>query len=244
MRLDLFVSANNERSLRLFREMRRNFIPIDQSIPVHLESELMMATNTAPGSAAITREPTPAEALASVSDGAKPKISPAERWLKIREIACLLAQKRGFVGGNPYEDWAAAEKEVDAKYNIDPDGSSLTAPEQVSAQMKCILKRFGLGDLGVDALLERHQQAMTRLAEIDRTLVEGTADLASKQTALAQDALHEAVNLLQSVSHGQLGADAMAKQANLSMQMMQNALSHLQAVTEAVTGISSRSKKK
>jgi len=198
----------------------------------------MMATSSASSNAAVTHKATP-----SMDDGEKPKLSPAERWLKIREKACLLAQKRGFVGGNPYEDWAAAEKEVDAKYETNPDGESLSAPEQINAQMKCILKRFGLGDLGVDALLERHQKAMARLGEIDHALINGTADLASKQTALAQDALHEAVSLLQSVSHGKLGTDAMAKQASLSMQMMQNAMSHLQAVTAAVTGISSRVEK-
>jgi len=198
----------------------------------------MMATNTASGNAAAARKPAPNGALAGMNDGTKQKISPAERWLKIREKACLRAQKRGFVGGNPFEDWASAEKEVDAKYETDPDGASLTAPEQISAQFQCILKRYGLADLGVDALLERHQKAMKRLANFDHTLLDGTAELASKQTALAQDALHEAVHLLQSVSHGQLGTDAMAKQANLSMQMMHNAMSHLRALTEAVTGIS------
>jgi hypothetical protein len=203
----------------------------------------MMIARSASSNAAASRQPTPAGALSGSRDAEKPKISPAERWLKIREKACIRAQKRAFVGGNPFDDWADAEKEVDAKFETDPNGASLSAPEQIRSQIECILGRFGLGDLSVDVLLERHSQAMERLARIDRTLIGGAAQLASRQTALAQDALHEAVSILQSVAQGKLSTDAMAKQADLSMRMMHNALSHLTAVTETVTGIASGAKK-
>jgi hypothetical protein len=179
----------------------------------------------------------------SAPEGEKPKISPAERWLKIREKACIRAQQRGFVGGNPVDDWSDAEKEVDAKYDTDPDGASLTTPEQITSQIKCILTRYGLGHLGVDALLEKHRQGMEKLAALDHTLIGGTADLASRQTALAQDALHEAVNTLKSAVRGKLDTEAMTKQAALSVQVMENALSHLKAVTDAVTGLARGAKK-
>lgn len=203
----------------------------------------MTTASSASKSAAISREPTPSEALASAHGRKKPKLSPAERWLKIREKACLLSQKRGFVGGNPWSDWKQAEEEVDAKYDTDPEGDSLSAPEQISSQINCILKRYGLDDLGVDALLERHQQAMERLATLDHTLIEGTAELAAQQSALAHESLREAVNLIQSMAQGKLSTDAMTKQANLSMQIMHNALAHLRAVTEAATGIAQQTKK-
>ena len=196
----------------------------------------MTTTSSATSSAAASREPTPTEALASLPEGEKPKISPAERWLKIREKACLRAQKHGFVGGNLSDDWSKAEKEVDAKYDTDPDGESLTAPEQTASQIKCILDRFGLGDIGVDALLKKHKEGMERLAALNHTLIGGTADLASRQTALAQDALYEAMNALQSVAHGKLSKDEISKQAALSAKIMGNALSHLKAIAGAVTG--------
>ena len=66
---------------------------------------------------------TPAEAASISSGDGKQTISPAERWLKIREKACIRAQKRGFVGGNPFNDWSDAEKEIDAKYDTDADGA-------------------------------------------------------------------------------------------------------------------------
>ena len=203
----------------------------------------MSTASSASRSAAISREPTPAEALASAQADEKPKISPAERWLKIREKACLLSQKHGFVGGNPLTDWKQAEAEVDAKYDTDPDGDSVSAPEQISSQINCILKRYGLDHLGVDSLLERHHQAMERLAAFDQKMIDQTAELAAEQSALAQEAVHEAVNLIQSMAHGKLSTDAMAKQANLSMQFMHNALSHLRAVTEAATGIPQKTNK-
>jgi hypothetical protein len=40
--------------------------------------------------------------------------SPEERERLIREAAYLRAEKRGFTGGSPEEDWAEAEREVDA----------------------------------------------------------------------------------------------------------------------------------
>ncbi|MCG6861337.1 MAG: phasin family protein [Chromatiaceae bacterium] len=100
-----------------------------------------------------------------------------------------------------------------------------------------------MGDLSVDALLEKHRKGMERLAAIDRTLIGGTADLASRQTALAQDALHEAASTLQSLAQGKFRTDALTKQAELSMRAIENALSHLRAVTEAVTGIAPEAKK-
>jgi rubrerythrin len=39
--------------------------------------------------------------------------SPEERQRMIAEAAYFRAEKRGFVGGDPVEDWIAAEKEVD-----------------------------------------------------------------------------------------------------------------------------------
>ena len=197
----------------------------------------MSTASSASASQAASRKPTLNPAPASAPEREKPRISPAERWLKIREKAYIRAQKRGFVGGNPFNDWLEAEKEVDAKYDTDPDGASLSTPKQITSQIKCILTRYGLGDLGVDALLEKHRQGMERLAALDQTLIGGTAELASRQTALAQDALHEAMNTLKSAVHGKLDTEAMTKQAALSVQVMENALSHLKAVTEAVTGL-------
>ncbi len=43
------------------------------------------------------------------------RVAPADRERLIRETAYLRAEKRGFVGGSPEEDWLAAEVEVDER---------------------------------------------------------------------------------------------------------------------------------
>jgi hypothetical protein len=43
-----------------------------------------------------------------------PAVTPEERWQMISEAAYFLAEKRGFSGGNPCDDWVQAEQQVDA----------------------------------------------------------------------------------------------------------------------------------
>jgi len=40
-------------------------------------------------------------------------VTPEERWRMVAEAAYLRAEQRGFSGGNPTDDWLAAEAEVD-----------------------------------------------------------------------------------------------------------------------------------
>lgn len=39
-----------------------------------------------------------------------------ERWRMIAEAAYLIAEKRGFVGGDPAEDWYAAEAQINTLF--------------------------------------------------------------------------------------------------------------------------------
>ena len=43
----------------------------------------------------------------------KAHITPEQRYRMICDAAYFLAERRGFVGGNPGDDWVAAEAEVD-----------------------------------------------------------------------------------------------------------------------------------
>jgi hypothetical protein len=74
-------------------------------------------TSSAPGtSAKATRRTKPAESTAS---GQQDKvryhaITPEQRHQMIAEAAYARAEKRGFQGGSPEEDWLQAESEIDA----------------------------------------------------------------------------------------------------------------------------------
>jgi hypothetical protein len=73
------------------------------------------ATNKKGKTAASERGAKPSETDAPTSDcetGRDP--TPEDRWNMIAEAAYYLAEKRGFSGGHPAEDWKMAEAEIDA----------------------------------------------------------------------------------------------------------------------------------
>jgi hypothetical protein len=177
--------------------------------------------------------------LGSSPGGESKTISPAERWLMVRERAYVRAQKRGFIGGNPFEDWLEAEQEVDADYCTDFRNTfSLKDSDDVAARVKSVLAVYGLDHLSVEAVLDQHRASMEKLAAFNHTLMDSTSQLANRQTALAEEALTEAVKTLQSVAQGRVNGDGMTKQAELAMKAVENAQSHVKALTQALVGMS------
>jgi hypothetical protein len=73
----------------------------------------------ASSSASKARKPTTAKsstgAKAAATPGVGPAITPEERQRRIEEAAYLIAERRGFAGGDAVEDWLRAELEVDAQ---------------------------------------------------------------------------------------------------------------------------------
>ena len=57
-------------------------------------------------------KPMPVSKKAAKSNGATP-ITPEQRYRMICDAAYFRAECRGFIGGNPAEDWTAAEAEID-----------------------------------------------------------------------------------------------------------------------------------
>lgn len=202
----------------------------------------MITESSASNSEMISGKTASVESVPDASDAGRETISPVARWLRVRENAYLRAQKRGFVGGNPFKDWLEAEEEIDARYTTDYRGVfSLNDPTEVTKQIESVLAGYGLGRLSVDTLLKHHHKGMAKLAAFDAALTDGSLDLASEQTALVQDALSEAAKTLQSVTQGKLDTDGVAKQVELSMKAVGNTLSLVKSLTEAVTGSSPKS---
>jgi len=172
-------------------------------------------------------------------DTEKQTISPVTRWLRIRENAYARAQKRDFIGGNPFQDWLDAEEEIDARYVTDfRSVFSLSDPAEVTHQIKGVLAGYGLGHLSVDTLLSNHHEGMKKLAAIDSALVDGSLELAPEQATLVRDTLSEAIRTLQSVAQGELNTDGVAKQVELSVKAVENTVSLVKSLTEALTGSS------
>ena len=166
-------------------------------------------------------------------------ISPAERWLLIAEKAYCRVQRRGFVGGDPFKDWLAAEQEVDAIYAADSQGFLLQADaERLVNQVKNMFGGYGLGHLNLATILEKHRAVLQLLAEHNSKLIDGTSALVAQQAAVFQDAVSEAVETLHSFTQGKVSADGFTKQAELTLHAMENVLTYFKDLTDAVTDIS------
>ncbi len=63
-------------------------------------------------SATVKKSAAPVKALPG-STNSVTTINPEERYKMIAQTAYFRAEARGFVGGDPLEDWIQAEKEVD-----------------------------------------------------------------------------------------------------------------------------------
>lgn len=166
-------------------------------------------------------------------------ISPGERWLLITERAYTRVQRRGFVGGDPFDDWREAEREVDARYRIDAGCVfERTDAEALAEQVRNIFGGFGLGHLGLDTILDKHRENLELLADHNRKLMDSTSELASRQTELFQDAVNEAMETMRSFSQGRVSPDAVARQAGLSVRAIENVLTYFKALTDTVTDVS------
>lgn len=79
-----------------------------------------MANTTKPGTTRTTKSTTAKKPPRTTTTARKPRtnpgateLSPDARRQMIAEAAYLRAEQRGFVAGDPLDDWLAAEREVD-----------------------------------------------------------------------------------------------------------------------------------
>ena len=99
------------------------------------------------------------QVASTVDGGDKTTITPAKRWALICENVYAQAQKRGFVGGNPLQDLADAEQEIDAAYETDFNCVfSLTNSAEITEQLKGLFAGYGVEHEELDDLLDGHQE--------------------------------------------------------------------------------------
>ena len=178
----------------------------------------------------IARDSTEDVAEASTQDSStvcsgEQSITPAERWELICKNVYSRAQKRGFVGGNPLQDLADAEQEIDAIYETDFNCIfSLTSTAEITEQLKGLFAGYGFDQEHLEHLLDGHQEGLERLAAMNRDSLVSTSALVVEQTQLLEDVASEAVETLQSFSQGQLRPEGVFDIAKVSMQAIDNAL--------------------
>lgn len=164
--------------------------------------------------------------------GGKQPITPAERWTLIRENVYARAQKREFVGGNALQDLVAAEQEIDAAHETDLNCVfSLTGANEITEQLESLFAGYGFGQEDIEHLLDGHQEALERLAAMNRDAPDKTSGPTVEQVELLKRVASEAVVTLQSFAEGRLRSEGVFETAELSMQAFDNAVMGSQSST-------------
>jgi len=165
------------------------------------KKSLTRATTTARKPAAKSAPPARTEPKPRPKAAAKQPVTPLERWRMIAEAAYYRAEKRGFFGGNPMEDWAAAEQEIDANYEVDL--SKVMTVLDPSEMMEELRKGFSGIDLhGVDlsAVLETQRKNVEALTQANQRVFETAQAMLDRQMEMLKEAMSEASAVLSDLS--------------------------------------------
>ena len=73
--------------------------------------------NGTPAIQAVAPQPPAATAQTAADSSSTGKLSPGDRYRQISVFAYYKAEQRGFAPGHMWDDWLAAEREVDAAPN-------------------------------------------------------------------------------------------------------------------------------
>jgi len=206
------------------------------------QTETKKSPKKSPSRAATTRSSTTKSASAAKASekpaaktAAKQPVTPLERWRMIAEAAYYRAEKRGFFGGNPMEDWEAAEQEIDAKYAVDM--SKVMTVFDPSEMLDELGKAFGsveLPGVNLSAVLETQRKNVEALTEANRRAFQTAQAMLDRQMEMLKEAMAEASEALSDLSATKSPSKAAAKQGELMKQLMEQALSNLREMTEFV----------
>lgn len=168
---------------------------------------------------------------------AKEAISPLERWKMIAEGAYYRAQKRGFIGGNPMDDWVDAEKEIDAKYTV--DYSRVMTASNPSEMMEQIGKVFGgilsQPNLDLDDVLESQRKNIEALTEANKLIFENTQDIMGHQTKLFRDTMEQITSSMKEAAKAKSSPkEAATQQAKLIQLGLEKGFTAMQEIAETI----------
>jgi hypothetical protein len=79
-----------------------------------IRSNAQPSKSASPAKAAAAKPTAPAPKAPAPKATKATQVSAEERWRMIAEAAYFRAEKRGFSGGDPADDWVQAEKQIDA----------------------------------------------------------------------------------------------------------------------------------
>lgn len=154
----------------------------------------------------------------------------------IGEAAYYQAEKRGFVGGNPMEDWAAAEQEIDAKYTVDMSKvMTVFDPSEMFDELTKAFAGVELPGVNVSSVLETQRKNVEALSQANRRAFETAQAMLDRQMEMLKEAVTAASWALSDLSATKSPTKAATKQGELLKQLVERALSNLREMTDIVT---------
>lgn len=178
----------------------------------------------------------PSAAQSAPKSHQKQSVTPLERWRMVAESAYYRAEARGFLGGNPIEDWLEAEREIDARYTVDL-GKVMTVFDP-SEMIKELAKAFSGVELpGVDlnAVLEAQRKNVEALTVANQRAFDAAQEMVGRQLEMLREAMTEATAALSVLSATKSPTQAAVKQGEILKQLMERALINLREMTEFIT---------
>nr|VFJ55387.1 MAG: phasin family protein [Candidatus Kentron sp. DK] len=167
----------------------------------------------------------------------KKTISPMDRWKMVAEAAYYRAQKRGFIGGNPMDDWTKAEREIDAKYAVDYrkimvalDSSEVM--EQLIGILGEILRQPNL-DLG--GILEDQRKNIEALTDANKVIFDNARGIIERQVGMFRETMEQTVSLMDNTLQTKSTRDMAGQQAELVRLGMEKSLASMRDITESIT---------
>jgi hypothetical protein len=178
---------------------------------------------------------------AEVSLG-KGNISPMERWKMVAEAAYYRAQKRGFIGGNPIDDWMEAEREIDARYNV--DYSKIMASFDPSEMMNQFAKAFGgiFYQANIDDLLESQRKNIEALTRANKLVFDNARSIVDRQMEMFRYAMEQAVSSVKHVSESESESakDVAVQQVRVIELCVEKSLASMLDITESIIEANAR----
>lgn len=169
-------------------------------------------------------------------------VSPMERWKMVAESAYYRAQKRGFIGGNPMDDWMEAEKEIDARYAVDYGKImvSLDPSEMMSQFAKAFDGIFHQTNLELDDILESQRKNIEALISANRLVFDNARGIVDRQMEMFRYAMEQAVSSVESVSKSESAKDIAVQQARLIELGVEKSLASMLDITKSIIEANAR----
>jgi hypothetical protein len=167
----------------------------------------------------------------------------------ITENAYFRAEKRGFIGGNPYEDWLEAERDIDAHYPMDFfNVFSIPKPSEVVEHLRMALGTLRFEAVDTGEVVEFHRRNIEAITAANQHLIGSASSLVEHQIGIFHRTMDCVGTSLKELAEAPSLKESAERRIELVQEAVRMALEHMRdlavdiktANLEAVRRISKR----